>query len=152
MKTMITAIALIIFATATPRILVAHPSGEHGNERHEKHHDHGQCVRYEPRDAMPNLDEQPWEQIAVVGDFSFYRNTSRPELSVAAMKIQGVHPTKGLRTRISLQVGEEILTARIEIDEMICVRSVIADDGSRRDLAGLYMVLMKRLIEEEGEQ
>lgn len=144
MKTMVIALTLVFTFAISPRALMAHPN--EGHDGHGKHHDHGQeCIRYEWKDAMPNLDAPPWKPFPTADDsFSFYWNTSRPEIPVAAIKIRGVHPVEGLRTRVSWQVGAEIWTARIEVEERVCVRSVIADDGSYRDLAGLYAVFMRR--------
>lgn len=105
------------------------------------------CDRFIPKNegALPILHPK-WKEIKTLTKvfvYTFYRDTTRPDLPVAAMAVTGKIPVgETTRTRLSWQVGDEIMTVRIEEDEMICVKSILGRD-KKYDLEGLMKQLEK---------
>ncbi|KKT29007.1 hypothetical protein A3G55_00245 [Candidatus Giovannonibacteria bacterium RIFCSPLOWO2_12_FULL_44_25] len=90
--------------------------------------------------GMPDLAAENWRLIKTltVGfTYYFYHDTTRPQLMVAAMKVAGELPCGGELTRLSWQVGDNIRTVRLELDEMVQENPIAVIDGKRYELDGI---------------
>lgn len=96
---------------------------------------------------MPDFTKENWKMIKTLTKraftYHFYFDTARPQLTVAAMTVMINLQCEQTITRLSWQVGDNIRTVRLEIDEPVRENSVIAKDGKRYELDGI----MDRLSE-----
>lgn len=99
-------------------------------------------MRYIPKDQseMPDFTQENWvviDTFACGFTYCFYRDTSRPDLKVAAMTAAGELPHVGTLTRLTWQAGDVKRTVRLELDEPVMEHSVYGKDGKRYELDGL---------------
>ena len=91
--------------------------------------------------GMPDFTAENWRLIKTmtVGKFTyhFYHDTVRPQLMVAAMKVVAALSCEETLTRLSWQVGDNIRTVRLELNEMVQENPVAVVDGKRYELDGI---------------
>ena len=146
-------LVLLALLFVLPVSLYAHEEhqGGHHDGRHNGNHDHAAlCDRFLQKinADLPDLTKPNWKEIkTVVRGFTyvFYYDLTQSNLAIAAMTVTGKNSDSNLTlTRLTWQVGDEMRSARLELDEMVCVKSVIGKDGKTYDLDGLLKQLTEK--------
>lgn len=147
-------LGLLALLLVLPVSLYAHEEhkGKHHDGHHDGDHDHAAlCDRFILKAGanIPDLAKPNWKEITtIVGGFTyvFYHDLTQPNLAVAAMTVAGKNSDSNLTlTRLTWQAANEMRSVRLELDEMVCVKSVIGKDGNAYNLEGL----LKRLTEKQ---
>lgn len=131
-----------------------HERGHHangGHQGHASHHPHGMAYATNlPRDKadIPDFARPRWvpadfsawpasENLDV--HYSSYRDTTRPELAVAAvMTLSFQNAQKNLLVHAIWEVGDEIRSTFLKTSEPVCVKPVVTHNGERLGLDGFY--------------
>lgn len=145
--------SLVLFALSLVFVVFVSPVYAHDDhESGHRDHDHAAlCDRFllKTEADFPDLAKPNWKEIKTIVSgfaYTFYHDSTRPNLAIAAMTVVGTNPDSNLVfTRLTWQVDNEIRSVRLELDEMVCSKSVIGKDGKTYDLEGL----LKRLAEKK---
>jgi|SRR3989344_4671187 len=160
LKKTLAAVLTLLILTAYSLAVSAHEEHKPDGEAKHQHHDHsGMCEGFFTKagSTMPDFGRPHWVKIKNVDQrpffFTFYYDTTRPAIRVAAMTVQvtthAISPSGQsvvhTQTRWSWQENEEIRTVRIEENEMVCTKLILTQDHKKYDLGELMDRIEKKL-------